>query len=131
MAKALRQYVFLLLFGLIGETICVAVSVGNNTEIKSSNVTKKVVYIRHRCSYKHLRYCHRYIKSSFYLYTNSGGWILLAIVLCGIFFQALSHLMAIKKKKEVAFGIVQATNFQLKLNFSQRLGYEEQNRTKK
>lgn len=72
------------------------------------------------CSYKQLQYCHRYIKNILILYTRSGGWILLAITLCGIFFQILSHLIP-RRSRNVALGIVQSTNIPLKLNVTQRL----------
>ena len=65
------------------------------TETNNLNITTK-----YYCSSKHLQYCNNYIRNIIILYTKTGGWILLAIVLCGVFFQLLSSLMAMKQRKK-------------------------------
>lgn len=73
----------------------------------------EAVEMKQPCSYKHPQFCHRHIKSIFVLYTRSGGWILLGIILCGVVFHILSHIYALREEKRVAIGIIQTRNVPL------------------
>ena len=127
-ATSLYGILFILIY--VGQSLSSAINLNvawrNTSELSTTSTTIYANYVveeqdNHRCSYKQQQYCHSYIKNMFALYTRSGGWILLGIILCGIFFQVLSHLLAMKQSKKVTLGIVQSTNIPLQLNISQRL----------
>ena len=130
MENAIFLYVILFILIFVDQSLNNATSLNvawrNTSELSNTNTT---IYVNdvveeqdnHRCSYKQQQYCHSYIKNMFALYTRSGGWILLGIILCGIFFQVLSHLLDMKQTKKVTLGIVQSTNIPLQLNISQPL----------
>ena len=54
--------------------------------------------IQPQCTYRHLEYCHPYIRNVFALYTRSGGWILLGVVLVGCTLQI--HTLVTRKRDE-------------------------------
>ena len=74
---------FLLVFFTFGTTPLSVYSLKNVT----SNSTMDQNFSSRHCSYQHLQYCHRYIKNIFLLYTGIGGWVLLGIILVGVFLQ--------------------------------------------
>ena len=47
-----------------------------------------------KCSIKNPDYCHGYVRNVIAMYTQTGGWIMLAVVLCGILLQIASHVVA-------------------------------------
>ena len=127
MASAIREITLLIILMIKqGRSQPIYLYPGNSSDTSNNTLSpsfpEPVDHSGHKCTYRNLQYCHSYIRNSFYFYTNSGGWILLAIVVCGLLLQSVSHLLASRTKKEVAFGIVQATNFQMRLNYSQHLG---------
>jgi hypothetical protein len=58
-------------------------NISSNMTSNTNTTSDDHFNVLERCSYKHLEYCHRYIKNVFVLYTGSGGWLLLfVVVLC-------------------------------------------------
>ena len=74
----------------------------NKTSDDHSNVLR-------RCSYNHLEYCHPYIKNVFVLYTGSGGWLLLAVVVlcCSLQVYCMVKHKLDRRKHEKYMSVIQ------------------------
>ena len=46
------------------------------------------------CTMNSVQNCNHYIKNIFLLYTRTGGWVLLGIIISGIGLQAIRHILA-------------------------------------
>ena len=70
-----------------------SVKTNSSTPIKrsDSNLTSHD-NVTPKCTYKHLEFCHPYIRNVFIMYTGSGGWLLLCIVLVGTSLQIFTML---------------------------------------
>ena len=53
-----------------------------------------------KCFYAHPHGCPHYIRNTMILYKRGGGWILLAIVVCGCFIQIYVHIDAYKRRRK-------------------------------
>ena len=74
----------------------------------NSNNTKEAIPLKTRtdkvpeekCLYVHPHGCPHYIRNTMILYKRGGGWILLAIVVCGCFIQIYVHIDAYKRRRK-------------------------------
>ena len=89
----------------------------NGTNI-TTNTTTTTSDDAPKCSYEMLQHCGRYIKNIIILYTGTGGWILVAVIVLGLLFLLVSHF-APRRRGNVALGIIQSMNIPLGMNVSE------------
>ena len=99
-----RLFSFVLTFAAVQSVSTYNTSI---TTTRSTNATSSFTYsfsspppeqkVYRKCTYKHLENCHPYIRNVLALYTRSGGWVLLGIVLVGCTMQI--YLMTQRKYK--------------------------------
>ena len=63
---------------------------GNGTSSIEVNITESTT----ECSYNEPKYCYDFTPDMVALYAQTAGWILLAVVICGVLLKVLTHWIA-------------------------------------
>ena len=72
-------------------TVTAIISTRAKTTSTALNTTATTTLIPtddgHRCTYWTQQYCHPFIRNTLVLYTGTGGWVMLCLIVCGVLFE--------------------------------------------